>query len=69
VIAMGDKKELIVLIRKPRSKYYRLACFGRRAHYRVDGTCKHTDELLASVKPELRHRVKVDGWGGKDPRP
>ena len=69
MIAMGDKKELIVLIRKARSKYYLLVCFGARSHYREDGTCKHTDELLARVKPELRDRVKVDGWGGKDTRP
>lgn len=65
MIAIGDKKELILLIKKPRSKYYHLACFGRRAHYRQDGTCAHTDRVLDSVKPEARHLVKVDGWGGK----
>lgn len=66
---LGDRKELILFVRKPRSKWYWLSCFGRKAHYRVDGTCKHTEDVLRMVKPEIRERVKVDPWGGKPPAP
>lgn len=66
-ILLGDRKELIVFGRKPRSKWWILFCCGRKAHYRVDGTCKHTQSVLEMVKPEIRDRVKVTGWGGKPP--
>lgn len=68
MIAIGPKKELVLLLKRPRSRYYALACFGRRRHYRKDGTCAHTDDVLARVKPELLRLVKVNGWGGKPPR-
>ena len=67
MVIIGDKKELIMLLKKPRSKWYILCCFGRKRHYRKDGSCKHTDVILTDVKPEFRVRVKIDPWGGKRP--
>ena len=61
---VGDGKEVVMLLRKPRSKWYLLCCIGRKRHYRKDGSCKHVQEVLENVKPEIRHRVKVDPWGG-----
>jgi hypothetical protein len=62
---VGDQREIILLLRKPRSKWFHLCCIGRKRHYRKDGTCKHTAEVLARIKPEVRPRVIVDRWGGK----
>lgn len=67
MIMIGDKKELITLMRGHRSKWYRLACFGSAKHYRADGTCKHTDEVMIALKPGIKVRTKIDGWGGKKP--
>lgn len=65
MILVGDRKELILLLRHHRSKRYHLCCIGRKRHYRKDGTCKHTESVLASIKPRIRKTVIVDGWGGK----
>lgn len=62
-----EPKTLVILARKPGKRTYTLVCFGAKKHYRVDGSCKHTEELLANVKPGVR--VVVDGWGGKPPAP
>lgn len=40
-------------------------CFGRKRHYRKAGGCRHVDEVLASLRPELRAKTTVVGWGGK----
>ncbi len=64
MILVGDKKELVLVMQKPRSKWFYVACFGRKAHYRKDGYCKHTDAALRNVKPEFLHRVKVEPFGG-----
>lgn len=64
---IGDKREIILLLRRPRSKWYRLCCIGRARHYRRDGTCKHTAAILADMLPDIRARTRVDGWGGKAP--
>lgn len=63
MMLIGDKKEMILLLELGRGRHT-LACFGRKAHYRADGTCKHTDAVLARIKPWHRARTKVDGWGG-----
>lgn len=44
----------------------KLFCYGRKRHYRVKGDCKHTDQLLAALRPELREKTTVVGWGGKE---
>lgn len=69
MMLLGDKKEVILLVRKHRSRYYGLVCIGRKAHYRKDGSCKHTDFMLEHAKPEMRHLIKVDPWGGKRRQP
>lgn len=58
-------KCLVMLVRKRRSRYYALACFGRKRHYRKDGSCAHTEAILARVKPRARKLVKVNPWGGQ----
>jgi hypothetical protein len=65
MMLLGRKKELILLTQYKKSKWFRLVCFGRKRHYRQDGTCVHTDEVLARVKPKVRYRVKIDPFGGK----
>lgn len=67
MILIGDHKELIMVARKPGSRKYSIVCFGRKAHYRVDGTCKHTAEIVANLKPTVRYAVKP--WGGKENTP
>ena len=68
MLFIGDKKEMIMLLKKSRSKYYALVCIGRKRHYRKDGTCKHTESVLADIKPEIRDLVKIDLWGGRSNR-
>lgn len=67
MIFIGDKKEMVMLLRRPRQRWYALCCIGRKRHYRKDGTCKHTDMVLARVKPRSKKLVKIDPWGGKAP--
>jgi hypothetical protein len=56
---------LCVLVRKPRSKWWTLVCLGQKGHYHKDGTCEHTDEIIARLNPEKLpiERLKVIGWG------
>ncbi len=63
MMLIGDGKEVILLLRPPKARTYRLVCIGRKAHYRKDGSCKHTEEVLANIKPGVR--VRIDGFGGK----
>lgn len=59
-------KEMVLLMRKPRRKTYSLICFGRKKHYRKDGTCKHTDAIMSNVKPEYEGKVKVVPFGNSE---
>lgn len=58
---------IVMLTRRRRSKWWKAVCFGQKTHYRKDGTCVHTDDLLASLNPELVpvDRVRVEGFGGE----
>lgn len=59
-------KTIVMLTRKPRSKWWHVACIGQKSHYRKDdGGCAHTDELIASLNPEAvpRERVRLLGFG------
>jgi hypothetical protein len=69
MMLVGNKKELILLARKPRSRQYTLVCFGAKRHYRKDGSCRHTAALLTRIKPELLAKVVVTGFGGKKDTP
>ena len=43
---------------------YEVACFGPKSHYRKDGTCRHTDALLAALKSDWhRRRTRVVPFG------
>lgn len=65
-----SKKRLILCLPiKGGRGAHRVVCFGPRKHYRKDGTCIDTDELLARMKPWYRSRAKIDPWGGKPPKP
>lgn len=65
MIAVTDQKGLILLLRCKGQRWYHLACFGGKRHYRKDGSCKHTDDALARVKPKFKPLVKVQPFGGK----
>jgi hypothetical protein len=64
MLVVNEDKSLMLLIKKPRSKWYRMCCIGRKRHYRKDGSCKHTEQLFAALKPEIAARTKLDGFGG-----
>jgi hypothetical protein len=65
MILLGEKKELLLLLRCKGQRWYHLCCFGRKRHYRKDGSCKHTDDVLAHVRPKFKPLVKVQAFGGK----
>lgn len=56
---MGDA------VTEARGNYYSLTCFGRKAHYRSDGSCIHTVSLLEHMKPWYRSRTRLTPFGGK----
>lgn len=58
-------KTLVLVTRKACSKWYSVVCIGRKGHYRKHGDCKHTDEIFAAMKPKIRKRTTVKGFGGK----
>lgn len=65
----GYKNKTICLVtRKARSKWWHVVCFGPKGHYRkADGGCVHTDELVATLNPEVvaLDRVRVVPFGDK----
>lgn len=68
MIAIGDGNEMILHTTLPgKRQAFVLICFGRKRHYRKDGSCKHTEDVMARMKPWYRSRTKIDGWGGKTP--
>ncbi|MBI5289938.1 MAG: hypothetical protein HY873_13275 [Chloroflexi bacterium] len=62
----GPKGELILYLRRPGTWRWEIVCFGRKRHYRVDGTCAHSAAMLAAARPFIRRRTLVVGWGGKN---
>ena len=70
MIAIGHNKEIVMLMSKPNkngknSGYYTAVCFGRKRHYRKDGSCVHTQGLIDRAKPNYRKRIKIDPFGGQ----
>jgi hypothetical protein len=65
MLLMGDKKELVLVTTE--GKYPKLrvhvVCFGRKRHYRKDGSCKHTEALLTDMKPAYRQRALLHPFG------
>lgn len=66
---IGPHRELSMLVRRRRSKWYRLSCFGRKRHYRKNGSCRCVADILAALPPDVRALTRVEGWGGKQPPP
>lgn len=46
----GKNRKMVLLIRKPRSKWVRMVCFCKRR--RKDGTCIYTDGALSVLNRE-----------------
>jgi hypothetical protein len=70
VILLGDRKEMIVLFSDGRGARVRhsLVCFGRKRHYRKDGSCKHTEALLSRMRPWHRARTDLTLFGASPSR-
>ena len=66
MILLGNKKEIIAVLSDGKGARTRhaLACFGRKRHYRKDGSCKHTDALLSKMRPWHRARTDLTPFGG-----
>ena len=42
------------------ARRWELACFGRKRHYRKDGTCRHTELVLRQMRSDwYRARTRV----------
>lgn len=55
---------MVLLIRPPRSKWWQVACFGPKGHYAKDGSCAHTDAVLAQLRPDApRERIRLLSFG------
>jgi hypothetical protein len=62
----GPQKQLIMVVRdKARRGGHIAVCFGRKRHYRQDGSCVCLERLLKRMKPWYRARTRIDPWGGK----
>lgn len=48
---------------KDARKGYALVCFGPKGHYREDGSCPHTREIMERMKPWHRSRVRLHRFG------
>lgn len=50
----------LVLVAHRGGGWYGVTCFGPKRHFRKDGSCKHTDAVMESIVPEMRHRVRLE---------
>jgi hypothetical protein len=62
-------KGLLVHVRVRGQRWYHLSCFGRKSHYRRDGSCEHTDALLAALTDYGRQVTKLQPWGDGEYKP
>ena len=56
---------MVVMGQRPRSRWYDMVCFGRKRHYRKDGSCMHTEAVLERLKPSIRKRTRVTPFGAR----
>lgn len=65
MLLIGGNKEIVCLITKGERQRKRaeLICFGRKRHYRKDGTCKHTEAVVERIKPWYRSRLTIHRFG------
>lgn len=54
---------LLTHIRVRGQRWHHAACFGPKRHYRCDGTCIHTDALVARLTPLGRELTKILPFG------
>lgn len=66
IFITGDKS-VVMLLRKKGSRYYRICCIGRKQHYRKEGGCKHIDAVMEHVRPEVKSRIRLNGFGRSEP--
>jgi hypothetical protein len=72
-VLIGDRKEMILLVERHnklnrRTGWFEIICFGRKRHYRKDGSCKHTESIIRDgISPKYQKRVKVIPFGNKGP--
>lgn len=61
---------VVMLTRRPRSKWWTLVCFGQKGHYGDRGSCPHIEELAARIDPaKVPHeRLRLKPFGDKDAR-
>lgn len=53
-------KNIVMLSRKKRSKWFEITCAGCPARLRrKDGTCRHERIVLDNVNPKIKHRTRI----------
>lgn len=63
---IGPDRQLVMLAKDSKRRGGHIAvCFGRKRHYRKDGSCKCVEELLGRMKPWHRSRTRIEPFGGK----
>lgn len=66
--AKSKHKALITHMRLPGQRWYHLACFGLKSHYRKDGSCEHTEAFFDHLTEHGKRVTKVQPFGaGKFP--
>lgn len=64
---IGDRRELIAVVKAPHANHWELVCFGARRHYRKDGSCKHTEDIRARIASDWhRARTRVVPFGNRE---
>lgn len=65
-----EDRHIVIFSRKARSKWWTMVCCSAsKRHFRRDGSCKHVDNAMAAVKPEIRPRVRIEAFGTKGSAP
>jgi hypothetical protein len=57
---------VVIIGRRAGDKTFHLVCFGRKRHYRQDGTCAHTETVMARLRPRIRKRTRVTPFGARN---
>lgn len=74
MIAAAQDGSLLLLLRGPlksdsTEQRLHLVCFGKKRHYRKDGTCIHSQSLVAQLKSDwYRRRTWLTPFGDNQQR-
>lgn len=61
---LGARGEVILFLQV--KGHYDLVCFGPARHYRKDGSCAHTADLMVRLKSDWhRKRTRVTPFGNR----